>query len=236
MIVRNEEKILALTLRFAPEIERHALDTGSTDGTIDLLWKSGWKVHHHHFRGNYSESRNQLLMLARDYSGAEDWMLMLDADEVMYPEDFEKLKKLCDRTSKSLITLPRINLVGDGTWQEIGSYPDKQARCIRIWSSIQFRNPVHECAFRRGSMKNVVSENGDEFAEGLHIWHYGWCKSPSENWLRSENYRRIAAGEPTTENIPESIKSVTQEQFMEDIRKRHNIVRFDKAHPLQGLL
>mgnify|MGYP001581330856 CR=1 FL=1 len=228
--------MLSLTLLLYPEIERHALDTGSTDGTMDLLSNNGWKVHERPFSGDYAEARNQLLLIARGFANPEDWMLMLDADEVMYPEDFEKLKKLCDRTSKSLITLPRINLVGDGTWQEIGSYPDKQARCIRIWSSVHYRNPVHECAFRRGSSKSVAAENGDEFASDLHLWHYGWTKPPQDIWLRSHNYKMITEGKPLLTEIPDWVKNMTDLEFWEDIRKQHQIVKFDKPHPLQGLI
>lgn len=239
IMARNEEAMLAKTLPVNGHAAIHALalDTGSEDGTVALFKRHGFDVMTAQWVNDYSATRNLFLALARYRYDPEDWLLMLDADEAMFDADVDDLRKLCAFTSKDLITLPRINLAGaQAQWQEVGSYPDKQARCIRLSASIEFRNRVHEVAYRFGSSQPCTALGEDLFLQNRHIYHYGWCKSPAENWLRSHNYVQMQQGLPLATEAPEWAKRMTDAEWIEQMRKHHAFVAFNKPHPLERSL
>lgn len=208
---------------------RIALDTGSTDRTIEILRDRGWLVFEKPWQEDYSLARNQLLefteKLQKPIYESPRWMLMLDADEAIKDHDFLYLWPQCLSAPVDLLVLPRINLAGRGDVQEVGSYPDAQARCIRIGSPVRFSLAVHEVA-------NFPSK----IVEQVEIFHYGWCKPLAENWLRSHNYRMIAEGNPTLDEAPEWVKKISGKEYWEDMSKRHKFAPFDKNHPLKGKL
>lgn len=232
MIVRNEEKMLRLTqsLPFIDQFQtKIALDTGSTDGTIKLLRERGWSVFERPWQNDYSLARNQLLDISDKYlkpiDDSPSWMLMLDADECIWPYDYQFLWTQCLTAEVDLISLPRINLAGHGDIQEVGSYPDAQSRCVRVGSPVKYRLPVHE-----------VADFPYKFVEHVKIFHYGWCKSSKENWLRSHNYKMISEGKPTLTETPEWVSEISVSDYWKDMGQRHKLEWFDKDHPLKGKL
>lgn len=78
MIVKNEatclERCISSVSRLVDDII--ILDTGSTDGTIDIAQRLGVRIHHFEWIDDFSAARNAAL----DFSTA-DWNLILDADE-----------------------------------------------------------------------------------------------------------------------------------------------------------
>jgi glycosyltransferase involved in cell wall biosynthesis len=78
MIVRNEARCLARCLASArPVVDRMiVLDTGSSDGTVEIARAAGAEVHAFAWCDDFSAARNAAL----DRSDA-DWNLVLDADE-----------------------------------------------------------------------------------------------------------------------------------------------------------
>ena len=90
MIVKNEEKILEKCLGSVKGLvdEIVIVDTGSTDKTIEIAKANGAKVEHFAWTNNFSEARNKSLSLC---SG--DWILVLDADEMLDPLEHEKIRK-----------------------------------------------------------------------------------------------------------------------------------------------
>jgi glycosyltransferase involved in cell wall biosynthesis len=235
MIVRNEEEILHKTLPIMAEarfIERVALDTGSNDETPSLLTSHGFTVGRFEWKSNFSSARNELISVCRSWH-PDSWLLMLDADECMYPGSVVVLNEVCERTVADLITLPRYNLADGGRLWERSSYPDKQPRLLRCVAPLEFRNAVHEVVHYVGHDQNVPGEGKDEFLKTTHIYHYGLCKSPESYWLRSQRYFQIASGEPESVKAPEWAK-MSYDKFIEDLGKRHTLVPFLQAHPLKG--
>ena len=104
MIVRNEaarlERCLASVQGFVDEMV--LLDTGSSDATIAIAERCGAVVHQLPWPGDFAPARNQALQHVRG-----DWVLVLDADEVLLAAAREPLRQLMARPELLLINLLR---------------------------------------------------------------------------------------------------------------------------------
>jgi tetratricopeptide (TPR) repeat protein len=91
MIVKNEENNLAKCLISIKALvdEMIIIDTGSTDRTKAIAKNYGAKTYDFAWTGNFGEARNFSLLQA-----SSDWILILDADEVISPSDHTFLKEL----------------------------------------------------------------------------------------------------------------------------------------------
>ncbi len=80
MIVKNEEENIGRCLASVKPVvdEMIVVDTGSTDRTIDIAKAFGAQVYDFEWTNNFAEARNFSLSKA-----AGDWILVLDADEVI---------------------------------------------------------------------------------------------------------------------------------------------------------
>lgn len=88
MIVKNEEQVLATCLdsvKGADEII--IVDTGSTDKTKEVAAKYTDKIYDWPWNDNFAEARN----VAKSYATG-DWILSIDADEILEEGGVEKLK------------------------------------------------------------------------------------------------------------------------------------------------
>lgn len=157
MIVKNEEKHLIKCLKSVRDIvdEIIIVDTGSTDRTREIATVFGAKVFDFPWTGDFSEARNYSLTQA---SG--DWILILDADEVISSLDHKRLLETIDRGKRqpvafAIVTRNYLTKSGTAGWTENdGSYPQEEkgvgwfesskVRLFRNNSGICFENPVHE--------------------------------------------------------------------------------------------
>jgi glycosyltransferase involved in cell wall biosynthesis len=107
MIVRNEaerlERCLASVAGFVDEMV--LLDTGSTDDTVAIAERCGAVVHHLSWPGDFAPARNEAL---KHVTG--DWVLVLDADEVLSAQAQEPLRQLMADADVLLINLLRHEL------------------------------------------------------------------------------------------------------------------------------
>ena len=88
MIVKNEEKNIEKALGWAKAVafEQIVVDTGSADRTVELAEKLGAKVYHFEWVDDFSAARNYAQERATG-----DWIVVLDADEYISPQDAKKL-------------------------------------------------------------------------------------------------------------------------------------------------
>lgn len=139
MIVKDEEEMLPQCLaavRGAVD-EMIVVDTGSTDRTVEIAEEFGAKVLHHPWNGSFSDARNVSFEAATG-----DWVMYLDADEVLVEEDVDRLRALTGRTWREAFYLIETNFTGgvdDGT-----SVNHNALRVFRNRPEYRFTGRIHE--------------------------------------------------------------------------------------------
>ncbi len=98
MIVKNEEEQIARCLASLKPVAGEIIiaDTGSTDRTIDICRAFGAQVHDFTWTNDFSEARNFSMSKATG-----QWVLIHDADEVISPRDYGKLRAILIRTPRN---------------------------------------------------------------------------------------------------------------------------------------
>lgn len=92
LIVRNEQKVLSRCLESLDGVEQIVvLDTGSDDQTVDIARSFMADVHHSEpiVPFHFGDARNKALDLAK-----QDWVLTIDADEVLTKGSLDTLRKV----------------------------------------------------------------------------------------------------------------------------------------------
>jgi tetratricopeptide (TPR) repeat protein len=134
MIVRDEEQTLPNCLSSISGVvdEMIVVDTGSCDRTIEIAQNLGAKVFSFSWCNDFSAARNESLKHAE-----ADWILVLDADEVLMPETIPALRQAMQEPDVLVVTLLR---------QEIGTNRPNSllSRVFRRHPQITFSRPYHE--------------------------------------------------------------------------------------------
>ena len=109
MIVKNEEQLLPACLESVRNWvnEIIVVDTGSTDGTVQIAESYGARVLHQAWEGDFSKHRNYSIEQA-----TSDWIFIIDADERMCPEDIPALLDVANRADISIISINVYNVYG----------------------------------------------------------------------------------------------------------------------------
>jgi glycosyltransferase involved in cell wall biosynthesis len=204
MIVRDEAQMLALTLpAAAPHVDAIvAIDTGSRDGTLDVLAKYDAAFAPHAWNGDFSSARNHCIAFAESVA-PQAHLLMLDADEALLPRDFAAIRTVIAEPPGGLAySLPRYEFVTDfHTFNPI-FYPDYQARLFPLSQGFTYRGAIHEQLCYRDEPGTALQSGRAAPLPYIHIFHYGKCKPLPAVWLKYENYNRRARGEPPLSEVP----------------------------------
>ena len=142
LIVRNEGKNLDACLEtLAPFVDEICvLDTGSTDDTLQIAARFEARIARRPWDDDFAAARNACIELATG-----DWILMVDADELLDPESVGGLRPLLDSptTQAYLVWIDNLDggfdRQGRPTFQSIGV-----PRLFRNRPEIRFERPVHE--------------------------------------------------------------------------------------------
>lgn len=134
MIVKDEESRLGKCLRSVKKLvdEIIVIDTGSTDKTIEIAQSFGARVESFEWNHDFSAARNEGLKYVTG-----DWVLVLDADEVLSPQIIPQIREVIKTDDYILINLVR---------HEIGAQQSPYSlvsRLFRRHSNISFARPYH---------------------------------------------------------------------------------------------
>ena len=179
MIVKNEEQHLAYCLNSLSPVadEMIVVDTGSTDKTKEIAVAFGARVFDIEWTNDFAVARNHSLSKAQG-----DWILVMDADEVISFQDHAKLKKLISRKDKvayNIITRNYVNKTAGDGWvcnddgylhEQAGRgwFPSGKVRLFPNNEKIRFENPIHEL------VEYSIQRIGMDIQEsGIPVHHYG---------------------------------------------------------------
>lgn len=141
------------------------VDTGSTDGSFELSKKYATKIVRFDDFTSFSDARNESLKYA---SG--DWILILDADEEILPQDIKKMRSEIASANEKAYRLQRYNYIGAGMWS--------MSTIIRLFKNnngFRFERKVHETV--RRSLGNIQTPLLD-----IYIHHFP-VATPKKNFL-----------------------------------------------------
>jgi tetratricopeptide (TPR) repeat protein len=165
MIVKDEEEMLPRCLAaVAPAVDEIVIvDTGSTDRTIEIAHSHGAHVIEKQWTGSFSDARNVSFEAATG-----DWIIYLDADEVLVADDIPRLRSLTGRTWHEAFYLVETSYtgeLGDGA-----AITNNALRVFRNRPDYRFQGRLHE----------QIAHNLPTYAAGrieqssIRIEHYGY--------------------------------------------------------------
>jgi tetratricopeptide (TPR) repeat protein len=165
MIVRDEQEMLPRCLAaVAGAVEEIVVvDTGSADATIEIARSFGARVIEREWTGSFAQARNVSFDAA---SG--DWLMYLDADEVLVREDAELLRSLTGRTWREAFYLSETNYTGD--LEAGGAVAHNALRVFRNRPEYRFEGRLHEQIAHR--LPGYLPERVE--ASGVRVEHYGY--------------------------------------------------------------
>jgi len=189
MIVKDEEEVLERCLSSVKDAvdEIIIVDTGSSDGTVEVAKKFGAKIHSIEWQDNFASARNTSFSLC-----TKDFILWLDADDVLksvdrdkliklketeYPENKAYLMRYCynhDEYDNVRLSLPRHRLIKNG-------------------AGIEWHYPIHECM--------IIPNNITEVKSDVEVHHYRTAKGYDRDFGGGKN-RNIRILEKFVEKNP----------------------------------
>lgn len=175
-VVWNEEKNLPKMLEsvkdFADEIVI-VVDEDSNDDTAKIAKKYTKQVFTHKHVGIVEPLRNFALKKATG-----DWILLLDADEIVTLELGAKIQEIVKDNNCDYVLIPRKNIIF-GKWITSNHWwPDYVYRLFKK-DAVRWDNDIHSLPFTRGKEEKI------EALEDLALVHYNY---PSvENFIEKLN-------------------------------------------------
>ncbi len=178
VITKNEEKNIERCLQSVRDIvdEIIAVDSYSADKTVEVIKKFGAKIFTKKFNDNLSEQRNFAIGKAR-----YDWILTIDADEVLSPELKKEIPKLIQKKDVDGFWFSRRHYITDDKYLKHGYfYPDYQLRLFRSHKNYSYSGRLHEQLNIPKNKTRYITLDIDHFAKNpkynslFSIFKIGW--------------------------------------------------------------
>lgn len=198
MIVKDEEHCLARCLASCKPLvhELVVVDTGSTDRTSQIAELFGARVYHLAWQDDFAAARNYAMAQA-----TADWILVMDADEVLSARDYQLFNDLLLQTSPqqafSMTTRNYTHNSGfEGFTPCCGEYPESEKGAgwtasakVRLFPNhcgVQFSGVIHEM------VEDSLSRLGIEvLLHPMTVHHYGALLKPES---REKQLQYLALG------------------------------------------
>ena len=178
IITKNEERFLEQCLSSVKDIvdEIIIVDTGSTDNTKNIAKKYNAKIFDFEWVDDFSAARNESLKYA-----TKDWILVLDADEVLDEEGLKKIKELVNNKENGAFLLLQKNYTNEASIagfvneehtknneKYAGWYGSLIVRLFRNHKGYKFSGTVHELV-----EPSIEIKKGKISAANVALHHYG---------------------------------------------------------------
>ena len=201
MIVQDEGEILGRALESVKDLadEIVVVDGGSKDNTKEIARKYTDKVYDFPWCDDFSKSRNFSLTKATG-----DWILVLDADEVIAKEDYDEIRKLVETEEYVGYALKQVNYTNDTTQYSYNPFiltDDVHMKyksyakdftgyifcnIIRLFrDGVKFKGAVHE------SVDEGCREKGNVLKTNVWIHHYQFERGVNNLRDKQLKYLRI---------------------------------------------
>ncbi|MCL5046825.1 MAG: glycosyltransferase, partial [Actinobacteria bacterium] len=178
MIVKDEEKSLPRCLNSVRGVadEMIVVDTGSRDRTVEVARSFGAAVFHFPWNGSFSDARNFGIDRATG-----DWILILDADDELSPDDRGKIHPLLLTRDVDGYAFQTVNFTGPRAGGI--AMTNLQVRLFRNRSDFRYVGAIHEQIFGSSGYRLVLVPE-------IRVLHYGYLNGPVEE---KKKFRRNAA-------------------------------------------
>ena len=184
LIVKNEEKMLAECLNSIQPIADQiiVLDTGSSDGTLEIAKSYNAELYHSEWSDDFSAARNESIKYATC-----DWILWIDADERLTQDSIHTLQKLLKFEKSPVIYKVRIkNLKEDG----VNFTLSDGHRLFTNHRRIQFSGKIHEQI-----SPSATKVGAEERSCDVVLDHYGYSFTGKEKSKKQTRNRKILLAE-----------------------------------------
>lgn len=149
MIVKNEEDVLARCLRSVARYvdEIIIVDTGSTDNTKKICRRFTDKIFDFEWIDDFAAARNFSFSKA-----AGDYLMWLDADDVISEENAARLSALKERLAETApdVVMSRYVTSSDENGEPVFSF--FRERLLKRTSNFRWEGFIHECIAPRGKI------------------------------------------------------------------------------------
>lgn len=161
---RNEQKNISRCLRSAhPYVDEIVVvDMESTDKTVEEAKKFTKKIWKHRLVEYVEPARNFAISKA-----TSDWILILDADEVLPATLGKVLRTLSSKENYSFYRLPRRNLIFGRWMTHSGWWPDYQIRFFKA-GTVTWNDEIHSIPLTQGEGHDIAARE----QEAIQHHHY----------------------------------------------------------------
>ncbi|NQU17745.1 MAG: glycosyltransferase [Candidatus Saganbacteria bacterium] len=162
MIIKNEEEMLKKNLKVLASCvdEIIIVDTGSTDASVGIARQYNAKVLHFPWCNDFSAARNESIKHAKG-----DWILWIDADERIKPDEFVKLREFLSNAPNLSYNI-RIFECAPNSFEGFSSY--SRVKLFHNRRGMHFSRPINE---------QVVDKEGKivtgQLISCASIYHWG---------------------------------------------------------------
>jgi glycosyltransferase involved in cell wall biosynthesis len=183
LIVKDEERFIEQCLRSILPVADEVVvyDTGSTDRTPEIARELGALVVEGYWDDDFARARNAAVRRCRG-----EWVLWLDADEVLVCEDPRELRSLLQRTKPEIDawSVEIENLTGAGVG---AGFSHRAARLFRR-TRCRWAGKLHEQLVRTKGRPEIIQG----LLEDTFLRHYGYTDQMLAERHKAERNLRVA--------------------------------------------